>query len=454
MRSTFFLIIVVISVLLIGCRKSEYSIDGEYTVITDKGFGTGTRTLKNTEEYLIEGLVFVNDGQTLTIEAGTVVRFKAGQADNASALIIARGGKIMAEGTSEQPIIFTAEADDLAGSVPIFSQGLWGGLIILGNARVNTMSGEANIEGISLSEPRGIFGGSIDNDNSGILRYVSIRHGGTNIGQGNEINGLTFGGVGNETEISHIEIISNQDDGIEFFGGTVNTRFVIVAYCGDDDFDFDLGYQGKNQFWCGIQSAATGDRVIEADGNSFDNPLALPYTQPILYNATFIGRRGNTGAQQISFETDAAAQICNSIMINEDNGVLFEYSEFRYSSFDQLTDGRLQLRNNIFFNIRENLPQGIFRVKGVNGENIDQQQAYVDHYFLTAGNLISDPGITINSDQINLFPGAQIIFEDLAEYSDPWLLDVPYKGAFFGDDWTSGWSLLSQQGIINNSRSH
>lgn len=442
-------LILLIFILLFGCRKSDFSIDGEYTLITDVGFGTGTRTLKNSEEYLIEGLVFVNDGQILTIEPGTVIRFKSGQADNASALIVARGGKIIAEGTTEQPIIFTAEADDLMGSVPISSQGLWGGIIILGNARVNTFSGEANIEGISLSEPRGIFGGNIDNDNSGILRYVSIRHGGTNIGQGNEINGLTLGGVGSETQIDHIEIISNQDDGIEFFGGTVNTRFVLVAFCGDDAFDFDLGYQGTNQFWCGIQSSASGDRIIEADGNSFDNPLAIPYTQPVLFNATFIGKRGNTGAQQISFDTDAAAKICNSIMINEDNGVLFEYSGFRYNSFDQLKDGRLQLEKNIFFNIRDNTPEEIFRVKGVNGENVDQQQIFVSGYFEEAGNLIADPGINILGDQITLFPTEQVVFENLAEYDDDWLLNVPYKGAFYSDDWTAGWTLLNSQGFIN-----
>ncbi|MFZ5939703.1 MAG: hypothetical protein ACOYXB_03935, partial [Bacteroidota bacterium] len=206
-----------------SCRKSPYTLDYEET-ISDNGAGTGTVTWTNDKSYILDGLVFVNDGQTLTIQAGTVVRGKTGQGINSSALIVARGGRIIAQGASDQPIIFTAEGDDLKGSIPYDARGLWGGLILLGNATLNTSSGEAFIEGIPISEPRGIYGGSYDDDNSGILSYVSIRHGGTNIGEGNEINGLTLGGVGRKTIIDHVEVIANADDGIEFFGGTVNTR--------------------------------------------------------------------------------------------------------------------------------------------------------------------------------------------------------------------------------------
>ena len=187
-------IILAIIFVISGCRKGSTPIVITES-ITDNGGGTGTVTWTKDKTYIIEGFVFVNEGQTLTIEPGTVVYGRTGQGENASALIVARDGKIIAEGTPDEPIIFTVEGDDLLGSVPVNAKGLWGGLIILGRAKLNTPSGEANIEGIPLSEDRGIYGGLLDDDDSGILRYVSIRHGGTNIGEGNEINGLTLGGV-------------------------------------------------------------------------------------------------------------------------------------------------------------------------------------------------------------------------------------------------------------------
>ena len=173
-----FLLFVV--VLFQNCRKSDYILEDHEKVVMDDGSGTGTVTWTKDNEYLLEGFVFVNDGQTLTIEAGTVVRFKSGQGENASALIVSRGGKIIASGSANEPIIFTSEDDDLNESVDISERGLWGGLIILGNAPLNIEGGEASIEGIPIAEPRGIYGGIDERDNSGVLRYVSIQHGGTN----------------------------------------------------------------------------------------------------------------------------------------------------------------------------------------------------------------------------------------------------------------------------------
>ncbi|HHB52491.1 MAG TPA: hypothetical protein ENK75_05555 [Saprospiraceae bacterium] len=225
----------------------------EYT-IKDDGNGTGTTTWKEGKTYIRDGFVFVNSGQTLTIEPGTIIKGKSGQGAEASALIVARGGKIIAEGTKDKPIIFTAEADDLKGSVDKGARGLWGGLIVLGNARLNTEPAEQQVEGIPTTEPRGVFGGNDDNDNSGVIKYVSIRHGGTDIGEGNEINGLTLGAVGSGTEIDYVEVISNNDDGIEFFGGTVGVKHAVLSLCGDDGFDYDMGFRGKGQFWVVLQA--------------------------------------------------------------------------------------------------------------------------------------------------------------------------------------------------------
>ena len=222
----------------------EYAVEpvtprsSNIVTVTDN---TGTVTWTNDKVYLLDGFVFVNSGQTLTIEPGTVVKGKPGTGANASALIVAKGGMINACGTPAQPIIFTFEADPLDGSVPSTTTGQWGGLMLLGDAILNTTPSSQNIEGIPTSETRGSYGGTNDADNSGSLCYVSIRHGGTDIGAGNKINGLTLGGVGSVTTIHHIEIAANADDGVEFFGGTPNLKHILVANVLDDSFDYDQG---------------------------------------------------------------------------------------------------------------------------------------------------------------------------------------------------------------------
>jgi len=441
------MIVLLLLTLLASCRKSDYNLDGSFEVIRDLGFGTGTRTLKSDVPYLIEGLVFVNEGQELTIEPGTIVRFKSGQADKASALIVSRGGKIFAEGTSEKPIIFTAQADDLNGSVPLYAQGLWGGLIVLGHARINHPDGEAIIEGIPMSEPRAVFGGDYDDDNSGTIKYISIRHGGTNIGQGNEINGLTLGGVGSKTKIEFVEVISNKDDGVEIFGGTVNLRNILVSFCGDDAFDFDMGYRGKGQFWCAIQSQAGGDKLIEADGNSIEKHSLGFYTEAVLYNLSFVGKRDNSGDQLISFNTQAAASIHNSIMVNQDNGVLLEFSAFRQNSYTLWLDGKLNLTNNLFFNVNDDTPDGIFKVHGINGENTTDQESNFVNYFTNAANHISNPGFVKGQQGFWLNPVNSLAFEGFHQTDDTWFIQVPYKGAFYMENWAD-WTLLGQKGLL------
>ncbi|MFW6327631.1 MAG: hypothetical protein ACOC2F_04895, partial [Bacteroidota bacterium] len=326
-------ILLIVIVFINSCRKSEYTVDNK-SFVRDNGSGTGTITWTNDKIWILDGFVFVNDGQTLTIEAGTVIKGRTGQAENASALIVARGGRIIAEGTPDAPIIFTVEGDDLKGSVPVKAKGLWGGLIILGNARLNTREGEGNIEGIPLTEPRGIYGGNYDEDNSGILRYVSIRHGGTSISEGNEINGLTLGGVGNQTIIDYVEVIANKDDGFEFFGGSVNCRYLISAFCGDDAFDFDLGYHGKGQFWVAFQEEGDGNSTAEHNGGSIP-VTGTPHTKPMIYNATFIGNRETSDHALIKFSRNGAGKYFNSIFINENNGVNIENSAGQIDSYYQ-----------------------------------------------------------------------------------------------------------------------
>lgn len=219
--------------------------------------------------YILEGRITVVSGVTLTIQPGVVVKGREGSEANATALLIARGAKIMAEGTATSPIIFTSVSDNIipgeiaSPNLAPAMNGLWGGLLILGRAPISAEAEAMQIEGIPASDLNGLYGGTDPADNSGILRYVSIRHGGANIGEGNEINGLTLGGVGTGTVIEHVEIVSNQDDGIEWFGGTVNVKNVVVWNTGDDAIDTDQSWGGTLDNFIIINP---GDECLELDG--------------------------------------------------------------------------------------------------------------------------------------------------------------------------------------------
>lgn len=210
--------------------------------------------------YQLGGRITVLDGATLTIEPGTIIKGEAGTGPNATALLVARGGKLMAQGEADAPIIFTSVADEItpeqvasgdfaSPNLDPDISGLWGGVIILGKAQISASNdngdvSEVQIEGIPTSDSNGLYGGNENADDSGMIEYISIRHGGSNIGQGNEINGLTLGGVGSTTVINNVEVVANQDDGVEWFGGTVNVNNVVVWNGGDDGLDTDQAWSG------------------------------------------------------------------------------------------------------------------------------------------------------------------------------------------------------------------
>jgi hypothetical protein len=436
------LYIALLSLIAFSCRKSNYYLEDE-NLVSDLGAGTGTVTWTSDQSYLIDGFVFVNDGQTLTIEAGVVIRAKTGQGNLASALIVARGGKIIAQGTSDNPIVFTVEGDDLEGSVPLKSKGLWGGLIILGNAPINTESGEGFIEGIPISEPRGVYGGNIVDDNSGILEYVSILHGGTNIGEDNEINGLTLGGVGNKTTIDHVEVISNADDGVEIFGGTVNCSNLAVAFCGDDAFDFDEGYKGKCQYLLGIKDTDTGDHLVEHSGNS-SGYLSSETTLSIVYNSTFINFDSSTG-YIMSFDHYSGGIYRNSLFLGNIKGIGIEFDDYN-GCYAKLKDNDISISNNIFYGIADNNTDSLLILDPDDGATM-QDIEYVSSYAADKQNTITDPGLNYENIPLNLLPPTTV-FENMASYSDEWFEVVTYKGAFGSNNWLEGWSLLWKEGII------
>lgn len=216
---------------------------------------TENTTWTTGKTYILGGRIAVTSGVTLTIEKGVIVKGEAGTGANATALLVARGGTLLAEGTADQPIIFTSVADEIVpGQIASPNldpdiDGLWGGVIVLGSGKISASNengdlSEVQIEGIPTSDPNGLYGGNNNADNSGRLKYISIRHGGTNIGSGNEINGLTLGGVGSGTVIENIEVIANQDDGVEWFGGAVNVKNLLVWNVNDDAIDTDQSWAG------------------------------------------------------------------------------------------------------------------------------------------------------------------------------------------------------------------
>ncbi|HYG18578.1 MAG TPA: hypothetical protein VD816_06610 [Ohtaekwangia sp.] len=242
--------------------------------------------------YELAGRVIVNAGATLTIEAGTVIKGRTGDGANASALMIARGGKIEAVGTAENPIIMTSVLDDIqpgqtsGTELDVTDRGKWGGLVILGKAPISFSGAtEAQIEGVPAGEPLGLYGGNVSDDNSGTVQFVSIRHGGTELSGGNEINGLTLGGVGSGTTISDIEIFANFDDGVEFFGGSVNVSNILVSYQGDDGIDIDQAYSGTIDGFMVVHGAST-NQGLEIDGPEGTDNADGKFT---LKNGTLIG---------------------------------------------------------------------------------------------------------------------------------------------------------------------
>ncbi len=305
--------------------------------------------------WILDKKIYVPSGKTLTISPGTVIkgRFKS-TADSAVALTVERGGRIMASGSPTCQIVFTAEADNLDGTYPISNKGKWGGVLIAGKASNNltlaangpfqpgvgdgklcVANGLGTFEGFASSNSKDQFGVNLtagevfdDNDNSGILKYVSIRHAGAILQVGGEINGLTLGSVGRGTTIEHVEVISTADDAIEFFGGTVDVKYFATLFGNDDMLDWDDGYSGRIQFAFGIKSS-TNDTLTSADAdNGFEMDAddqksnLLVRSHPYIYNVTMIGNAkrvltsDNSGIAAIEAKELTEGEISNSVFAN------------------------------------------------------------------------------------------------------------------------------------------
>jgi hypothetical protein len=324
--------------------------------ITDSDINAGDHvywTADNT--YILDGQIYVEDGAVLNIEAGTVIKGKPGQGESASALVITQGGKIYAEGTGVNPVIFTAENDDETdpNDLVLPATNLWGGVILLGKAKINTAAGVGNIEGLPVND-KTKYGGNDDWDNSGVMKYVSIRHGGTDIGAGNEINGLTFGAVGRGTTIDHIEVFQNNDDGYEWFGSTVNIKYLVSAFNSDDAFDHDEGLRSTMQFLFAIQDENYGNRCGEHDGGT-DPEDGQPYAFPQIFNATYLG----SGLNSANVDNDELFKIRDFWGGAYKNSIFGDFAGYAMDVEDlesgndsrmRLENGQIVFNNDIWFN--------------------------------------------------------------------------------------------------------
>lgn len=320
-----------------GGSSTEQILFGDGTQI---GNGTQEFTIKESHTikkgtYVLKGWVYVDEGATLTIEPGTVIK---GDKATMAALIIKRGGKINAQGTASAPIVFTS--NQAKGSR---KPGDWGGVILLGKAKNN--STEMIIEG----GPNAMHGGNDDADNSGVLSYARIEFAGYPFETDKEINGLTLGSVGSGTKIDHVQVSYCNDDSFEWFGGTVNAKYLIAYHGWDDDFDTDNGFSGKLQFLLAVRHPKIADTSLsngfESDNNK-DGTTSAPITSAVFSNVTFIGPIG----QDASFEN--TTQYITA-------GNLFPNNNSKLGTFQAAMQIRRNSRLNCFNSVATGFPVGL-----------------------------------------------------------------------------------------------
>ncbi|WP_018982797.1 aldehyde dehydrogenase family protein [Salinimonas chungwhensis] len=272
-------------------------------------------TLTSDAHWVLSGRTAVGgdneNSATLYIEAGTTIFGQAGE----DFLVVRRGSQIEATGTAEAPIIMTSVQDVTGQETDI---GQWGGVVLLGRAPANscgdqvgeTTEDELNNCGVSAEGDAGQFGGNMPEDNSGTLQYVVVKHAGRTLGNGDELNGISFAGVGSGTTVDHIQVHQNLDDGIEFFGGTVDVSHVVLTEIGDDSLDWSFGWTGAAQYVYIEQSSEDGDNAIEADNSEFD-AAATPLTKPQIANVTIVGAEDANG---VRLRAGTAGNIINLVV--------------------------------------------------------------------------------------------------------------------------------------------
>mgnify|MGYP006271512481 CR=1 FL=1 len=455
-------------------------------------------TWTNDNIYKLDNFVFVLEGQTLNIEPGTIIKGLPGSGEEAAALIVTRGAQIFADGNpgstdpaTADPIIFTADSDPVTpNTAPADDIGLgsgtrgeWGGVILLGDAPLNSTPGETNIEGVP-GDDRTLYGGSNEGHDVGIFRFVSIRHTGTQLGNGDEIQGLTLGGVGNGSTIEYVESYASDDDGYEWFGGTVNHKYMITAYASDDSFDMDEGYRGSNQFWLAVQGADEAGRAAEQDGGT-EPEAGTPYADVRVANATYIGVgpaladanvSGDANDPFVIHRDNNATSYFGSVFMDGrlNAGLQIEDLGSGEDSRERWLADDLRYESNLWWNIGPDYDAETTTFEDIiqltrdseTGDLIgDGGEAFrtnLADYLREQGNVLGTE-LPITSMNRNA-DGVLVSFNPLAAGeaatapAEPSAFDtdgvngayqsVDHHGAFGTENWAAGWTLLSRTGVI------
>ncbi len=408
---------------------------------------TSDLTLDPNKRYLLRGFVNVREGATLTIPAGTIIY---GEKSTKGTLIINRGAKIYAVGTPTRPIVFTSQ-QPIGQRAP----GDWGGIIIAGRASINVPGGTAEIEGGVGT----IYGGGAnpdDDDNSGRMSYVRIEFPGIAYLPDNEINGLTLAGVGRGTIIDHIQVSYSGDDAFEFFGGTVNAKYLIAYKTVDDDFDTDFGYRGNLQFLVGYRdfniADISGSNGFESD-NDGTGTLNEPRTRPVFSNVTLIGPLVTPDYTGYNPNFKRGMHLRRSTLTSVYNSIIMGYPVGLYLDGENTVAGAradsLQIRNTIIAGSQ----RGKNLVTNVSGFDIVSwfhNPAYSNREFATSAEVkLIDP---FNQNNPNPVPMRDSPAATGASFDNPRLRNgffepVGYIGAFdpFGPRWDEGWANYDPQ---------
>ena len=426
------------------------------TPVTASGSITGATTWTRNNIYLLSGFVYVRSGGVLTIEPGTIIK---GDKASKGSLIVEPGGQILANGTAAQPIVFTS--NEPAGSR---ARGDWGGVIILGRAPVN-LAGTPTIEGGVGST----YGGNLPNDNSGVFRYVRIEFSGIPFQPNSEINGLTMGGVGAGTTISHVQVHSCGDDSFEWFGGSVNAKYLISNSATDDDFDTDNGFTGRMQYGLAIRGAnvadVSGSTAFESD-NDNGGSANTPQTAPVFSNFTALLQNRTATAnftRALHLRRNTATSIFNSVLAGWPQGLFIDGAAAQANA----TAGTLVLRNNVLAGMTA--PYGVDPTSGFNHQAFFEEANRGNQVFAAAS------ALGLNADNYNDFnsngtpngvpdlalPAASALTAG-ASFADAKLTGagnggpnstfdvVSYRGAFgpastAGANWAAGWTNFNPQ---------
>lgn len=426
-------------------------------VITVSGDITSDTKLYAQAKYLLSGFVYVKNNATLTIEPGTVIR---GVSNTKATLIIERGSKIMAEGTADKPIVFTS--DKAPGQR---ATGDWGGIVIAGNAKTNKHDDGAGV-GIAEGGIGTKYGGTDDNDNSGVLQYIRIEFPGIPLTStaNSEINGLTLYSVGKGTTIDHIQVSYSGDDSFEWFGGNVNARYIVALGGLDDGFDTDNGFSGKIQFGLIIQdplkSDQSGSNSFESD-NDADGSLLTPLTAPVFSNVTALGPLTVSAVLPAETKHEKAMHLRRGTMTSVYNSVFAGFPQGlsidgqKGNSPTRAEQNELQIENTILAGMTVNYVEKTGTVAVP--YTVAQHQAYFTALArnntdnMTVSDIIGAELINLTSP--NLLPQAGSPLLSGASFTNSRLTDsfftpTTYRGAFGTVNWTSGWCNWNPQGTV------